>query len=586
MFSPVRASLALTILTCLATWACSTDENITPSLQDAGGIRSSDSKMDGALTETSSDLLPDSMDVSEDVSPQDASADTIEIEVGFHCSGKADCNDGNLCTQDGCEFASGQCFHDVQLFFICDDENPCTVQDRCNKTGVCVGETQVKCFDGNPCTLDTCDKQDGCLFINTEVPCNDGNACTENDTCMIGTCAGSPVVCNDKEVCTTDSCKEKTGCVYSKESNTPCDDNNACTSGDLCQTGACKGSGVKCGDGNSCTNDTCDKQTGCYSTPAPINTSCSDNDACTLKDVCVDAVCKAGSKKSCEDNNVCTSDACDVTDGACVNQPLAGIHFCNDNSACSSGDVCTLGVCAGKIVQCNDGNDCTMDSCEAKTGCQYLIQDKAPCSDGDKCTLGDLCVKDSCEGKVITCADKNACTNDTCDPAVGKCNFTATDGSSCSDGSACTIGDVCEGITCIGKSLACTDGNDCTDDSCNPKTGCFFVPTNNAPCSDDNLCTKSDICNQSVCVGKPVKCEDTSPCTNDSCDKATGACQFVPLKEGYSCNDGDSCTYGDACASGKCVGTVNDCDDKLKCTKDACNPQTGKCVNSPIPNCA
>jgi hypothetical protein len=66
-----------------------------------------------------------------------------------------------------------------------------------------------------------------------------------------------------------------------------------------------------------------------------------------------------------------------------------------------------------------------------------------------------------------------------------------TDGTVCNDANACTTNDTCSVGACIGAPLDCRDGNPCTNDSCNPATGC--VNTNNtSPCNDGNACTTSD----------------------------------------------------------------------------------------------
>jgi hypothetical protein len=44
-------------------------------------------------------------------------------------------------------------------------------------------------------------------------------------------------------------------------------------------------------------------------------------------------------------------------------------------------------------------------------------------------------------------------------------------------------------------------------------------------------------------------CDDGNPCTDDACDPATG-CQHVP--NAASCSDGAACTVGDSCVAGQC----------------------------------
>src|SRR5206468_2791612 len=101
-----------------------------------------------------------------------------------------------------------------------------------------------------------------------------------------------------------------------------------------------------------------------------------------------------------------------------------------------------------------------------------------------------------------SCDDDNICTDDSCDPAVPDGCVHANNTASCDDGSACTINDACAEGTCVpGAPRNCNDGNVCTDDSCNPSSGC--VNTNNtAPCTDGNACTLNDQCNGAgACVG-------------------------------------------------------------------------------------
>ena len=52
-------------------------------------------------------------------------------------------------------------------------------------------------------------------------------------------------------------------------------------------------------------------------------------------------------------------------------------------------------------VNCDDGVDCTVDSCDVATGCQNAVDD-ALCDDGDVCTE-DVCnAINGCENTLIT----------------------------------------------------------------------------------------------------------------------------------------------------------------------------------------
>ncbi|HEX4823792.1 MAG TPA: hypothetical protein VFV19_05740 [Candidatus Polarisedimenticolaceae bacterium] len=129
----------------------------------------------------------------------------------------------------------------------------------------------------------------------------------------------------------------------------------------------------------------------------------------------------------------------------------------------------------------------------------------------------------------------------------------------------------------------CDDGSPCTVDTCNPATGqCQYanVP-NGTTCDDGNPCTTGTRCISGTC-GTPVVCNDGNPCTIDHCSPTAGGCVFTPVV----CDDANPCTT-DTCAvaSGACVYTPNPgapCDDGDLCThQDSCVTQPG----NPIPTC-
>ena len=95
----------------------------------------------------------------------------------------------------------------------------------------------------------------------------------------------------------------------------------------------------------------------------------------------------------------------------------------------------------------------------------------------------------------VDCDDHNPCTDDLCDPLIG-CVHVANDANACSDANVCTTSDHCAGGLCVGMLLSCDDGDICTDDTCDPLTGCAHA-ANNAPCDDGNVCTSGDTCGAS-----------------------------------------------------------------------------------------
>jgi hypothetical protein len=59
----------------------------------------------------------------------------------------------------------------------------------------------------------------------------------------------------------------------------------------------------------------------------------------------------------------------------------------------------------------------------------------------------------------------------------------------------------------------CDDSNPCTDDSCDPATGCSST-ANAAPCDDGSTCTVGDTCQGGACVGDPIASREPNPRTN------------------------------------------------------------------------
>ncbi len=533
------------------------------------------------------------------------------------CDGSIDedtCDDGNECTQDSCLGEAG-CEHQPQDGLECKDGNICTVADHC-VAGECVG-SPVICDDSNPCTDDLCNPEGGCAYVPNHLPCDDLEPCTVGDVCSEGDCVGTQVPCDcavDKDcaaledgnlcngslfcdqaeipykcrvdeasvvscppstdICLASVCDPVTGkcSLVPDHEGAACNDGDACTIGDVCNQGKCApGVPLACADNNPCTDDSCSPAAGCQFVPNAK--PCDDLDVCTLGDTCTGGQCTPGIQElACDDQNPCTDDSCEPLQG-CVH--AANVLPCDDGNLCTQGDLCGAGSCgAGPLLVCNDANPCTDDLCIPDLGCVYT-QNQAPCSDGTACTIGDVCTKGACIGTALVCDDQNPCTDDTCDAKKG-CVY-VPNAATCSDGNACTSGDHCDAGKCVlGQVVSCDDGDICTTNTCDPKTGCVTT-LNSLPCNDGNACTAGDVCSQGKCAGSPLVCNDANLCTDDSCDTGKG-CLFVP--NAAACDDGNACTTGDVCSQGKCTfaGSIA-CDDADVCTTDSCDPKAG-CIHT------
>ncbi len=325
-------------------------------------------------------------------------------------------------------------------------------------------DSNQQCDDGNPCTDDVC-QSGGCSHVNNTAPCDDGIACTLSDTCSGSVCgsgAPSDLACSDQDPCTDDRCVVVAGGCQHTNNTAPCDDGVSCTGVDVCSEGSCQGTDI-CPVGSVCDPGTNACAETCFSDP------------------------------DCSDGNPCTDDVCIINNQLEVVVPGTCRHTnnsapCDDQVACTSGDVCNAGACVGtpNNLICDDQNPCTFDACLVSAGGCSHVNNTSPCDDGLSCTSPDVCSGGSCHGQ------------DTC-PA----------GLFCDSGSnACLQG--------CASALNCSDGNPCTDDLC--QAGVCSHVNNTSPCNDGIACTSPDVCSGGSCTGPPN-------CPADQvCNALTGQC--------------------------------------------------------------
>lgn len=334
----------------------------------------------------------------------------------------------------------------------------------------------------------------------------------------------------------------------------------------------------------------------CTQTAIDDGAACADGSACTVGDACQAGACLPGDVTTCEDNNPCTTDACDPAQGC--KHPTNTLP-CSDGNACTSGDHCLDGACLpGALTTCDDANVCTNDSCDGATGNCSHENNALPCDDSKSCTSGDTCVGGLCAGAKAdgSCNDANPCTDDACnptgdgaDPATG-CVHSANNANACSDGISCT-GDACLDGKCISIKVnaSCSDGLQCTDDSCDPSradanatTGCVHNNNDANACSDGEACTEQDHCVAGVCTAKPYTCPAPDQCHDAGACLGDGTCSNPAKANGTACNDGDACTAGETCQSGACgnPAKTTTCKAPEPCDMGdgECNPATGQCV--------
>ena len=402
-------------------------------------------------------------------------------DQGGCVSGEAiTCDDGNQCNgAETCDSATGVCLPGTPVVY--DDGDPCNGVETCEpSTGEEIIGDPLLCEDNDPCTINTCTAS-GCVTTPSDAPgcCNVDQDCSDNDPCngeetcetATGTCRqGAPLVCQDDSLCTYDDiCIPGVGCYFPPV----CNDNNRCTV-DQCdaETGACTFT-AKCDDGIHCTVDSCESETG----------------ECTHE-------LSVSDHPLCDDGDLCTVDTCDLQADACVNQAIT----CAARDACEHEGMCnpSNGQCEWTPIDCAselgvDGSN----ACE-QPACRPFGAQGAPA--GCFVELGIIDRQfQTVDGRYGFCDDGNVCTLDTCDPTGGCENTTAgfTPTGACNDDNLCT-NDFC-GVSgdCVNEPVDIDDGDLCTVDRCNESNG--SITHTPLTCRDKNSCSISG-CSAGTCA--------------------------------------------------------------------------------------
>jgi len=321
--------------------------------------------------------------------------------VDNNCDGQTDtvaCDDANPCTDDSCAGANG-CVFAATASQPCDDGDDCTAGDSCF-LGACTSEP-VECDDGDPCTADTCVASAGCLFVGNEL-CTcvvDEDCSAPEDRCLgdvkciltadkpyfhceqdLSTAVECEVTPGPNAPCLVSECEPTTGdCIESAANDSePCELESKCIESSICKEGVCTvNTMVTCEDNNPCTDNSCKEGLGCVF--ENNDNPCSVPDQCMENGLCVNGQCEGDT--GCEDNNVCTTDAC-VAGAGCVHLPSQG--SCSLDDPCVATGICVASQCQpDTIVNCNDGEECTQDSCVPNAGCIFVPKTADCCQFGE-----------------------------------------------------------------------------------------------------------------------------------------------------------------------------------------------------------
>lgn len=421
------------------------------------------------------------------------------------------CNDGVSCTTDACNEATDACAAPPNDA-LCSDSSVCNGAETCGPSG-CLAGTPLNCNDGNACTTDSCNAATGCA--TTPVTCNDNNVCT-TDSCDPATgCATTPVVCSDNNECTNDSCDPVTGCAFANRTGSCTDDGNACTS-DVCSAGACTHP-----DNGSCGPKPF-QESGGQVVMEVENFEANTARASHTWDLTNDAQGSGGKIMVSNPNNNTTINSGYVGGSPelryKVNFATTGTYYVWVRGLGPSGsdDSCHVGLDNAAPTTCD-----RIGSFSTSWGWTRATLD-GPVATLSITTTGVHAIslymrEDGFKADKLLLTTNNNYTPTGTGPAESpRQSAGCSSDAACNDNNPCTA-DVCSAGTCQNTALsngtACADdGNVCTNDTCN--AGQCTHPNNTASCTDDGSSCTSDICSGGACTHPSNgSCPSTTPCS-------------------------------------------------------------------------
>ncbi|MBI5501472.1 MAG: hypothetical protein HY907_14600 [Deltaproteobacteria bacterium] len=207
---------------------------------------------------------------------------------------------------------------------------------------------------------------------------------------------------------------------------------------------------------------------------------CDDGEPCNGAEACVDSSCVEGEApgegSACTtpdvEDGVCRGGLCALS--SCGDWVLAAGEECDDGNL-FDGDGCESDCqfsCHGN-TECNDAEECTLDACSpggfGRLCTHETRADGDPCSDANPCTVEDRCTGGVCGGEIRNCEDGDRCTVDSCDttgPATDPCVheplpdwYLDEDGDTWGDPAAKECGYEAPGDAWVDVAGDCCDGN-------------------------------------------------------------------------------------------------------------------------------
>ncbi|RIK65961.1 MAG: hypothetical protein DCC65_10990 [Planctomycetota bacterium] len=460
-----------------------------------------------------------------------------------------------------------------------------------------------------------------CVPCSTVAECDDSDACT-TDSCTGGICQHAPVNCDDSNPCTDDSCDSVLGCQYVNNTAT-CDDGDDCTTGDACAAGSCVGTPIPeccdtaadCDDSNPCTVDACSTANSAALSFDGTNDYVDFGNAAAITDFGTGSITIEGwfradtattaltgifrhgrqgdfaqiavQLASASPFNRLTASVEPAGTGAQVDTPVtlpaatftlgAWHHFAavidRDNLAAQQLRLYVDGSLAGSV-------DATAAwGSNAITSTDNVVFGAARLQAGTLSIYFDGSIDEVRiwnHVRSLTQITDNMNEQITSAPGlVARWGLNEGPTATTTEDSVGTNDGTLNGATWITTGLVDLGQDGCTH---TPIPGCCNTA---GDCDDSDPCTV-DSCVMNACQHDPVPgccddaadCDDSNPCTDDAC--IANVCQNT--NNTATCDDGDECTDNDVCVDGICAGTPipeccefdTDCVDGSPCTTDVC----------------
>jgi hypothetical protein len=539
--------------------------------------------------------------------------------------------------------------------FLCHDTDNCTEVSTCSSTGVCSGESvcncaaDIDCNDGNPCTTDRCEFPGKCVYTpaSSMIMCRSATGPCDVDEY----CTGEDLECPVDSVATVGAiCRPVWGICDVAEY---CDGHSkACPTDALRPKGAtCRAANGACDVAEQCSGESADCPADAV---LPVETLCRSSDGfCDVPEYCDgltprcptnefrdrEVECR-GSKGPCDIPETCTgfSPLCpadNLADSSVMCRPT----LCEDQTACC--DVPEF--CSGFSATCPpdelaDAADVcrpAVASCDRPEICDGVNRECPPDifqPDGAMCRgeVGTCDKPEYCDGTRPTCPDDERRGPETvCRPQYGVCDEADVCNGydvHCPATNAFKGPDVVcrDAVSICDKEERCTGvGPDCPPNAVSTD---LWVRCRVAlgPCDVDEYCTGSspdcpldawlpagaecspdielDIPCPSALVstcaadgecgaeraGCPCEedahCYDGNPCSDDVCNTMLGICEYHPAASTTECRpargnlefDGEVLVTCDVPEF--CDGTTLECPvDRVKPANATCRPALGLC---------